>query len=78
MLKDGKEPGTDKLARILDVLGPDTSLYVLTGIEMTEDDREFLEIVTHMKGPVKEDALRLLRSVQAGVVSQASSDDHEG
>lgn len=78
MIKDGKEPGTDRLARILDVLGRDTSLYVLTGINMTEEDREFLEIITHMNGPVKDDALRLLRSVQAGAASQEPSDDHEG
>lgn len=78
MIRDGKEPGADRLARILDVLGREKSLYVLTGIHMTEEDREFLEIVTSLKGEVKADGLRFLRSIQAGASDPKRSDVDQG
>ena len=78
LLKNEKEPGADKLARILDVLGRETSLYVLTGIHMTDEDREFLEIITRLKGEVKADGLRFLRSIQAGANDPAPSGDNGG
>jgi len=77
LLKDGKEPGADRLARILDVLGRETSLYVLTGIHMTEEDREFLEIITRLKGEVKADGMRFLRSIQAGAGDRGPTDDEQ-
>lgn len=78
MLRDGKEPGTDRLARILDVLGREKSLYVLTGINITEEDVEFLEIITRLKGEVKADGLRFLRSIQAGASNPERSGENEG
>ena len=50
MLRNGKEPGADRLARILDVLGREKSLYVLTGIDISKEDRELFEIVTRSSG----------------------------
>lgn|GEM_PF-6524677 len=42
MIKDGKEPGSDKLAKMLDALGQDAALYVMTGVRITTDDLAFL------------------------------------
>lgn len=42
MINDGKEPGSDKLAKLLDALGPDAALYVMTGVKITSADLEFL------------------------------------
>lgn len=77
MLRDSKEPGADKLARILDTLGSDAALYVMTGIHMTEQDREFLRIITNLSGPLKADAMAFFRSLQAAANTQAQSDDLE-
>lgn len=43
MIKDAKEPGADKLAKLLDELGEDAALYVMTGVRIEEDDLALLE-----------------------------------
>jgi transcriptional regulator with XRE-family HTH domain len=77
LLKYEKEPGIDKLARVLDVLGREAALYVLAGIRMTDEDQEFLEIITGLEGSAKADGLRFLRSIQSGAGKQEPPDDDQ-
>lgn len=39
LLKDGKEPGFQKLVDLLSVLGPDAAVYVTTGIRLGTEDQ---------------------------------------
>lgn len=66
MIKDGKEPGSDKLARILEVLGPQAALYVFTGLNLSDEDRELLAILSKMDVDTKKDAARLLQHLKSG------------
>ena len=66
MLGAGKEPGTDHLARILDTLGQDAALYVLSGVEITPDDLEFVALIKALSPESRADALRFFRGLQAG------------
>lgn len=63
-LKDGKEPGSDRLARLLDVLGKQSSLYVLTGISASEDDLRFLAVASRIRPEVRDQALSVLEALQ--------------
>lgn len=45
MIKDGKEPTASKLQSLLAALGTHQMFYVLTGIEVSQDDEAFLRIV---------------------------------
>lgn len=63
----GKEPGVDKLARILNVLGQDASLFVLSGVRITSADLEFIELMQSLSPEARADALRFFRSLQASV-----------
>lgn len=65
MIKDGKEPGSDKLARILEVLGPQAALYVFTGMNLSDEDRELLAILSKMDANMKKDATRLLQHLKS-------------
>ena len=42
MIKNGKEPGSDKLAKLLDELGQEAALYVMTGVRIVPADLKFL------------------------------------
>lgn len=63
-LKDGKEPGSDRLARLLDVLGKQSALYVLTGIRASEDDLRFLAVASRIRPEVRGQALSVLEALQ--------------
>lgn len=63
-LKDGKEPGADRLARLLDVLGTQSSLFVLTGISASEDDLRFLAVASRIRPEVRDHALSVLEALQ--------------
>lgn len=41
----GTHPVSEKLAAILAQLGPEASLYVLTGVKLGQDDLEFLALM---------------------------------
>lgn len=70
-LKDGKEPGADKLARLLDVLGQRSALYVLAGVDASEADIEFLKISSSLPEDIRSEALSLFRALQARAAQQA-------
>lgn len=65
MLKEGKEPGSDRLARLLDVLGTSGAMYVLAGIRMSDDDRELLKAITPLSPELRASALRFLTELAA-------------
>lgn len=65
MIKNGKRPGVDRLLAILNVLGSASAMYVLTGYEAAPEDQEFLRIVAGLDANLKDDALRLFRSLKA-------------
>lgn len=66
----GSSPVSDKLAAILDVLGPKAALYVLTGLEMAEEDRQLLEILQGMDPEMKKSALHLFEQIRDGATPQ--------
>lgn len=71
MIKNGKEPGADHLAKLLDLLGPRAALYVFTGLDLEEDDRQFLAALSGMDAETKRDALRLFQRIGSGEGRQA-------
>lgn len=75
MLRDEKEPGTDHLARLLEVLGQRSALYVLMGVQVSEDDEEFLRIASSLPRDLKADALRFFRTLEATANAGAPSAD---
>lgn len=60
MLKDRKEPGSDRLARLLDTLDTSTAVYVLTGVRLDSDDLAFLKVLTALSPELRASALRFL------------------
>lgn len=64
MIKDGKKPGAEKLASILDALGQEVSFYVLTGLKFNPSDLELLRIVSSIDGASKEHARALLERLR--------------
>lgn len=65
MFRDGKEPGADRLARLIDVLGETSGLYVLTGLDLTDADLEFLRIARQLSPDAKARAADLFRAMKA-------------
>lgn len=66
MIKDGKEPGADRLARLLDALGGPSALYILTGVRASDADLEMLRIINRLPVPAKEQAIRFFETLQDG------------
>lgn len=63
MMKDGKEPGADRLARLLEVLGGASALYVLSGVTASDADLEMLRILNRLPAKSKEQALRFFETL---------------
>ncbi len=68
MLKDGKKPGADRLARLLSALGGETSLYILTGVRASQEDLELLRVVNGMSAQAKRKARELFQALASGEV----------
>lgn len=62
-LKDGKEPGADRLARLLKALGGESALYVFTGIRASKEDLELLELLSALPHDSRARALDFFRSL---------------
>lgn len=73
MVRNGKEPGADKLARILAVLGRDAALFVMTGVKITQDDLEFISLLQSLSPKSRADALQFFRGLQAEASDQAQA-----
>ncbi|TMV86131.1 hypothetical protein FGG78_20170 [Thioclava sp. BHET1] len=63
MLKNEKEPGVDNLAAVLDALGDEASLYVLTGAHISQRDLEFLQLFKSLPAEAQENALHFFASL---------------
>lgn len=76
MIKDEKEPGSDKLAKLLDTLGQEAALYVMTGVRMTQADLEFLTTFKSLPSAAQRRAVEFFQSLpaSAGSSSPAPSD----
>jgi hypothetical protein len=53
MIKNRKQPSADNLSLILNQFDRDTALYVLTGIKLTQEDLEFLALLSRLPNGVK-------------------------
>jgi len=71
MLKDGKQPGTDRFVRLLKVLGRASSLHVILGTEMTPEDEELIRVVSSLSDDQKRAALTFFRAQRAPSQKQA-------
>lgn len=63
-MKDGKSPGAIRLAALLKALDQSQSFFVLTGIKASEEDLEFLRMLTNTSPEVRTQALQLLKTIQ--------------
>lgn len=61
LLKTRKDPRASQLSRLLEALGPEATLYVTTGIRMSEDDLTFLQLVSSLDAGARRDAVALLQ-----------------
>lgn len=77
MVRTGREPGADHLTRILDTLGRDAALYVMSGIKITEDDLDFLRAMQGLSAESRADALRFFRGLKAGEDAQEPETETE-
>lgn len=71
LFRNGKEPGADKLASLLDALGPEAALYVMTGLEMSAEDQALLQFLSNY-GPEEKKAARAV--IEAVLVRQAAGE----
>lgn len=60
-----KEPGLERLASLLTTLGRVSALFVITGVEMTRQDEEFLGVATSLTEDQKRTAIEFFQSLQA-------------
>lgn len=63
LVKYGKEPGAEKLVRILNALGTDASLYIILGVEMTPENAKALAAFSAMTKPQRDALLPFLERV---------------
>ena len=61
----GREPGTDRLMSVLEVLGDAPTFYVLTGLRASREDLEFIRLVLKLDDGKREEAMRFFRLLQA-------------
>lgn len=62
-LKDNKSPGSERLARLLDVLGQEAAIYVYTGMRIRPEDAELLQRMSHLDDESRLHALALFESL---------------
>lgn len=77
-LKHGRDMGAGKLMDVLEVLGPGVSYYVLTGIEMTEEDYEALTVLSSLTPSVRHSALQLIQTLASSAAQPEPSPDLQG
>lgn len=65
MIKDGKEPGSDKLAKLLDALGRDAALYVMTGVSISAADLDFIRAFKAIPPAAQAQAVAFFRALLA-------------
>lgn len=66
MLKDGKQPGIENLSGLLEALGQEATIYVLTGERITPDQWEFVKLFSSISDPESQDhAIAVLEALAA-------------
>jgi hypothetical protein len=78
LIAHGKMPGADKLSAILAALGPDAFMYVMTGLNVTDEDFEFIRILHELSPEARVDALRFFRALRPPASDPKLSDDPKG
>lgn len=63
MLKNRKQPGIENLLRILDALGSADAIYVLTGIQLTQETLDFVRVFEKIPDSQIDHALAVLRAM---------------
>ncbi len=63
--QEGKAPSVEYLMKILGQLGPAATIFVLTGMELDEQDLELLKIIPKVPADTKGLAVELLRKMQS-------------
>ncbi len=66
VFKEGKEPSLDYLMKILGELGPEATMFVLTGMRIGNDDLEFIRMIQSLPTETKSLARQLLSKLQDG------------
>lgn len=64
LVKDRKEPTLERLAAVLTVLGRASALYVITGVEMTAEDEQLLQVATTLSDEQKRSAIHFFQTLQ--------------
>lgn len=64
LIKDRKDPRASQLERLLQALGPGADLYVLTGLQLSNMDLEFLKTVSSLDADGRRAALTVLQKMQ--------------
>lgn len=65
MIKDGKQPGAENLQALLDALGYSKMIYVLTGIEIEEEDEPIIKTLLSQSRQTRQRVTDLLLSIKA-------------
>lgn len=65
ILEEGKSPKAETLMKLLDALGSNATIYVLTGREVSSEDFEFLELLSNLSPDAKHKAIELFQSLLA-------------
>lgn len=63
MIRNDKEPGADKVAKLLEVLGSDAALYVMTGIKIDHRDLELLELMKRLPDDARDRAAEFFHAL---------------
>jgi transcriptional regulator with XRE-family HTH domain len=64
LIKNRKEPGIERLSRLLTTLGSVSTLYVITGVEMSPQDEQLLTVASRLTADQKMAAIDFFRKLQ--------------
>lgn len=75
MLRNRKDPGFTRLAKLLNTLGTGATLYVVSGNKMTDQDAEFFRVALSLPPHVRQEALSFFRALQDREGGEAQADE---
>ena len=65
MLNRKSDQQVDKVMRLIETLGPESALWILTGTKMSATDVEVFRLASSLDDDLKAEALRFFRLMQA-------------
>ncbi|MBT0779574.1 helix-turn-helix domain-containing protein [Paracoccus sp. pheM1] len=77
MITNKKEPGSDKLAKLLDALGQDAALYVMTGVRANAQTIEYLNLLAVAPVDLRQSTLDLLSKLGREMQGQREDDQEQ-